>query len=268
MRQSRDDLGTGSRSAGFLKSVERTLDALELLSRHGRLGISDLARLQGVGTSTAHRIATTLANNGFAVKDNESGKYALGHKVFELSRTALCRTKPLNYIKPRLEKLVNDIKESAVCSLISRNVRHTLVVAEFLFDNHVQVRSRLFETCPIHACACGKAYLASLDDATVEDIFSDYEFTPLTEKTVTSIEALKKQLDKFREQGYVVVEEERAPQVSAIAAKINGCSNFPAALSVVAPMNRLGESRLSVVASSVMATASAIGRDLAAVEIA
>ena len=76
----------------FLKSVERTLDVLEFLSKTRSSGVTELADVIKIGTSTTHRILATLEKKGFAVQDSETGRYTIGHMVFQLTRSVMhCR---------------------------------------------------------------------------------------------------------------------------------------------------------------------------------
>ena len=56
-------------SGGNLQSVRRALFALELISEHGELGVTELGRKLGVHKATASRLIATLAERGFVERD-------------------------------------------------------------------------------------------------------------------------------------------------------------------------------------------------------
>ena len=56
-------------SGGNLQSVRRALRALELISEHGELGVTELGRKLDVHKATASRLIATLAERGFVERD-------------------------------------------------------------------------------------------------------------------------------------------------------------------------------------------------------
>src|SRR3954453_15326676 len=66
-----------------LGAVENALRLLQLYQEHHTLGVSETARLLGVGRSTAHRLLTTLRAHGFVVQD-ATRAYRVGPALREL----------------------------------------------------------------------------------------------------------------------------------------------------------------------------------------
>ena len=64
-------------------AVENALRLLQLYREREVLGVSETARLLGVGRSTAHRLLTTLRAHGFVVQD-ASRAYRVGPTLREL----------------------------------------------------------------------------------------------------------------------------------------------------------------------------------------
>ena len=71
---------------GFLKSAERTLDALEFMTTKDSIGVTELAAAKKIGVSTAHRILTTLVRRGFAARNPKTRRYSPGRKLKKLAR--------------------------------------------------------------------------------------------------------------------------------------------------------------------------------------
>ncbi|MBU0683965.1 MAG: helix-turn-helix domain-containing protein, partial [Candidatus Omnitrophica bacterium] len=167
----------------FLKSVERTLDVLEFLSKTRSIGITELADIIKIGRSTAHRILSTLENKGFAVQDLETGKYALGHMVFQLAKSVIHMIEPVKYVRPYLKELCEKIGENIAFGVITPAKDRTLVLAEEVADKAVIAKPILFQRFPLHVCPCGKAYLLSLNDKQLKTVLSKDDMVRFTEYT-------------------------------------------------------------------------------------
>lgn len=229
----------------YLKSVERTLDVLELLSKQRLVGITDLANTMKIANSTAHRMLTTLEKKGFALQDLETGKYALGHKLFDLTRSFIHTIEPMKYVRPYLEDLHEKISENISFGIVSPAKDRTLILAEMVADKSVIAKPILFEHIPIHACACGKAYLLTLNDKQLKAVLSKYTMTRFTKHTYTSLATLKKQLVNYRSLGYTLSQDELSIGLSAMAMGIcNSEDKFAGAIIITGPSFRFTDKNI------------------------
>ena len=223
----------------FLKSVERTLDVLEFLSKNRSIGITELADIVHIGRSTAHRILSTLEKKGFAVQDTETGRYALGHMVFQLAKSVIRMIEPVKYVRPSLKELCDKIGENIAFGVITPAKDRILVLAEEIADKAVIARPILFQRFPIHVCPCGKAYLLSLNDEQLKTALSKNDMVRFTEYTPTTFPVLKKQLGHFRKLGYTVSKDEFSVGLSAMASAICDAEDkFVGGIVIVGPSFR------------------------------
>ena len=244
-KRGRRKVDGGSHRTSFLKSVERTLDVLEFLSKQRLVGITDLANVMKIANSTAHRMLTTLEKKGFAVQDFETGKYALGHKLFKLTRSVIHTIEPMKYVRPYLEDLHEKIGENIAFGIVSPAKDRTLILAETLADKSIIAKPILFEPFPIHVCACGKAYLLTLNDQQLKKVLSKNTMVRFTRHTCTSLTALKKQLNDYQRLGYTLSQDELSMGLSAIAAGIcNSEDKFAGAILVAGPSLRFIEQNI------------------------
>jgi DNA-binding IclR family transcriptional regulator len=88
---------------GGLQSVLAALDLLDCFEEQEDFGVSELARTIGVAKSTAHRLLTTLCARGFAEQDEESGRYRLGLRLYDLGHLAVSRSDIRNAALPILQ---------------------------------------------------------------------------------------------------------------------------------------------------------------------
>ena len=223
----------------FLKSAERTLDVLEFLSKNRSIGITELADIIKIGRSTAHRILSTLEKKGFAVQDPDTGKYALGHMVFQLAKSVIHMMEPVKYVRPYLRELCKKIGENIAFGVITPAKDRTLILAEEIADKAVIARPILFQRFPIHVCPCGKAYLLSLNDKQLNTALSKNDIVRFTEYTPASLLTLKRQLARFHRLGYTISQNEFSIGLSAVASGLCDAENkFAGGIMIVGPSFR------------------------------
>jgi DNA-binding IclR family transcriptional regulator len=70
-----------------IRSLERALRLLEVLSDGESWKLSQLSQELGLNSSTAYRLLITLLENDYIERDNASGGYRLGLACLELARS-------------------------------------------------------------------------------------------------------------------------------------------------------------------------------------
>lgn len=238
-----------------VQSVERTFDIIEALSQEPKgISLTKLSAVTGLSKSTVHRLLSSLIIMGYAAKDEETGKYYLTVKLFELGGRIVRRFDMLAEARPFLEKLSNMTGE-AVHMVVRDGNDIVYIFKEDSGDNSVRMSSRVGLRSPMYCTAVGKAILAHLSEAEVEDIWNTSNITRHTHNTITEIDQLKRQLDIIRSLGYAVDDEENELGVRCVGASILDFSGKVAgAFSVSVPIGRMDDSRLQAIADLVLKT--------------
>jgi DNA-binding IclR family transcriptional regulator len=148
------------------RAVERALGLLRCLCDDGvltdasafpagstALTASDLARRMKLPTSTAHRLARTLADAGFLELDEGSLRYRLGPAVVELGLQAY-NDRGLPRVVPELAHLARVTRATA--DLAIRSGDHVVIVARGATLPEYAVGLRR----PLHSTSLGKVLLA------------------------------------------------------------------------------------------------------------
>jgi DNA-binding IclR family transcriptional regulator len=111
---------------------------------------------------------------------------------------------------------------------------------------------------PAHCTASGKVWLAFLPPEVVESVLS----APLavyTEKTITSPDRLREELEVIQQRGYAIDDEELEVGIWAISAPIRDIDrNVVAAMSIPFPINRLDPERVPEITQALLEAASAV----------
>ncbi len=223
-----------------VQSVERAFDLVEALARGDELGVTELAERTGLVPSTAHRLLATLAKRGYATRSSTSGGYVLGYKVVELAsalENSLARLRDLAH--PHLESIQQATGESANLTVLDGD---TVVYVDSVQGSRSM---RMFTTVGAavlaHTTASGKAMLAYRDRDALTQLYSeDGELARLTPRTLITVKALRKDLERTARRGYAIDNEEHEEGVSCVAVPIFDHTDRPcAAMSISAPTARI-----------------------------
>jgi DNA-binding IclR family transcriptional regulator len=256
--------GEGFDPRAGVSAVENALRLLQLYREREMLGVSETARLLGVGRSTAHRLLTTLRAHGFVVQDC-SRAYRVGPALRELGtaigESGVVRTR----CRPYMQALCDELGETV--NLVSLNGTDAVFVDSVETRRPLRVAGREGVVLPAHAVSAGKALLAALPVDLLRELYADEALAPLTERTLRTRTALETQLAVVRERGYAVNIGESERGITAAACAIpDVAATERLAIAVSAPSSRVhDDDDLLAVAQAVCACAESLARGLGAV---
>lgn len=237
-----DQPAADGRGRGEVQSLVRGLSLIEALADFdgGSAALGDLAARTGLSPSTTHRLLATLQAEGYVIREHDSSRYALGHRIMGTAATVQQRTGPLRAtVRPHLEAIAADTGETAY--LVVLDETHSVYLDAADGRHALRMSIRVGSTFPAHTSASAKAILAHRsDDAAIERIFSQPALARLTPRTIMTARAFRAQLGSVRERGYAVEKEELEAGVACIAAPlIDRSGEAVAALSVPGPVSRV-----------------------------
>jgi DNA-binding IclR family transcriptional regulator len=118
------------------------------------------------------------------------------------------------------------------------------------------------QTVPAHCTAAGKAFLAHLPGSDVDRICSR-RLERYTEFTLTSRTALLKELEKIRQCGYAINDQEYETESCGVAAVVrNFRGEVVAALTAAVPKHRFDRSRRQPLIDLIMSNAAEFSKKL------
>jgi IclR family pca regulon transcriptional regulator len=211
-------------STGTSQSLERGLAILSSFdSDRPLIGVSELSRELDLSRSTTHRYIATLAQLGYLQQDPQSKRYRLGPKVLDLGFSAINSMDLREVAAPHLRLLSDEtgftvnlaILDGADVVYIERC--RTARPGQRDIDLNLHVGARL----PAYCTAMGKAILAFVPDALLDEIITKIDFVPRGPNTLTSPEAFRDELARVRVAGVAVNDEELAYGLRSIAAPVN-----------------------------------------------
>jgi DNA-binding IclR family transcriptional regulator len=242
-----------------IQVIERMMSLLGALSRHATpVNLKQLATETRLHPSTAHRILSVMVDNRL-VDRIEPGTYRLGIRLLELGSLVKSRISVRQEALPHMQDLHQELGET-----VNLSVRHDdeMVYIERTSGNHSMMRvvQIIGARAPLHITAVGKLFLAE-DGPEKCGVYAQRTGLPrYTDNTLTDPDALGKELEKIRRQGYAFDNEEAEKGVSCIGAGIyNDDGRLVAGLSVSAPADRLNKAWAAQVRQTAEKISRAIG---------
>jgi DNA-binding IclR family transcriptional regulator len=220
-----------------IRSVVRAGQILkELGTGSPRLGVTELSERLGLAKATVYGLLRALESEGLVERDDETGKYRVGVTVLQLGNAYLdgneLRARSLLWADSLAERAMEAVR---VGVLVGPNV--VIVHHVFRPDDSVQMLE-VGAAIPWHASALGRAIVASLDPAHVEQLLAD-ALPALTGWTVTEPERVVAELDEVRRRGAAIEDQEAVLGEAEIAAPVFGREGPVGAIGVAGPAERL-----------------------------
>lgn len=227
-----------SRAPGSIQVIERMMSLLDALAQ-----VPDTASLKQLATatelhpSTAHRILAAMCHARF-VERQDAGNYRLGIRLLELGNIVKSRINVREIALPFMQELHEKIGEA-----INLGARHDdeIVYLERTSSGRslVRVVYLVGGRAPLHLTSLGKLFLAADGTQKVRDYARRTGLPGKTPHSLTTLEALEKELDKVRRHGIAYDDEEAELGLKCVAAPIHDDEGqVVAALSVSAPADR------------------------------
>ncbi|MGI6776686.1 MAG: IclR family transcriptional regulator [Acetivibrionales bacterium] len=247
----------------MIKAVDKALTILDVLEKEKLAGVTEIANIIGVNKSSAHRILATLETKELVEKDEATKKYKLGLGFLRYSTSVLENIEISKVAKPFLEDLVGFTQESAHLCVLSKSKNKAVFVEQKKSSEIISISGKIGDEEPVYCSAVGKNLIAFLPEEELKRIIDTIEFKPFTLRTITSKQALIAHLEKIREQGYAVDDEEIYNGVRCVAAPVrNHKGKVIASVGVSGPANRIQLNDIEKYASAVKDIAAKISRRL------
>ena len=221
--------------------LDRAVAILELLSNTSKeMSLGELTSAIGLHKSTVHRLLMVMESHRLVDKSALHGHYRLGMRLFELGSLAVANLNLRERARPRLEWLVAQTGETVHLCVLDRN--EMLYIDKLEPERSVRLATKIGRRVGIHCSAVGKAVLACMTGPSARALLGGLELPQYTPHTITVLEELLLEVDRTRERGYAMDNEEHEEGVRCLAAPIVDENGKPvAAISISGPSFRFSE---------------------------
>ena len=239
------------KQATTVQSVDRALQIVDILKDHPKgLGVTEISHRLDVSKSTAHRLLSSLLQQGFVKQEAESERYLLGLKLIELGEVVSSRLDIRTIAAPYLHQLAETTGETV--HLVMMDDLEIVYIDKTESDATIRMFSRIGKRAPMHCTGVGKAILAYLSEEKIDEVLTKRPMTKYTEHTITDQTAMKQHLQEIRERGVSFDLEEHEKGIQCAAAPLfNYHEEVVGGISVAGPMMRVDEEKLKMLAVEV-----------------
>ncbi len=152
------------------------------------------------------KLISALHAQGYVVQDRLTEHYHLGPEAVQLGMTALSRLDVRRAARPHLEALNNERGETVFLAIARDN--YVVYIDKVVCDQPIRMDAPLGVNRPYNCTAVGKVLLADLSDERLEQLAAAEIFEQRTEHSITSMEALRAEIEQVRQQGWAQDKEE------------------------------------------------------------
>jgi IclR family acetate operon transcriptional repressor len=241
-------------AAYTVKSLVKALTILDVLAEEEPpYTLTQLSRRLHLHVSTVHRLLVNLVRHGFVEEDRVSGGYQLSYRVLRMGLRVLDRLDVRQVAYPLLRDLNLRTKEAVHLAILEE--ARAISIEKFDSPQPVGLDARLGRVMALHCTGVGKTLLAFQGEELVNQIAQSPGLARMTSHTLATLPQLRKELERIREQGFALDQEEAVEGLRCVAGPVfDHAGQVVAAFSVAGPATRMTPARMSEVAQLVHET--------------
>ena len=244
-----------------VQSIERALDIIESVAEEqdGK-HLTAIAEETGLHKSTAHRIIMTLVGRGYLTK-TVSGNYRLGFKLIEEASCYINHLELQTEARPYIAEISAHLGMSAYLGMLEGD--KVIYIEKMHKATPEKLYRQIGAGVPAYCSSLGKCILSGYSKAQLEEIMADCSFMKFTEKTIDNMDALHRELNKVRSQGWAIDDEEYEKGHRCIGVPVYDYrGEIVAAVSVSGEKHVLTDERMPEIAEYLMEKAGQLSRDM------
>lgn len=223
-----------------VEAIDRALALLIALADAGPAGstLAELSKAAEVDKATAYRALSTLKHRGFATQSGAQGSYVIGPAAMQLADRAFTPRNLARALHPGLVAISRAADELVHLGILVGDQVQYLDKVEP--EHAIRVWSAVGQLVPVASTSMGRALLAA---RSVPDEQLDGYLSVLPPDRSVSLDRLRDSVVTARVRGYAVELGENQPDVGCVGVPILSSGTAVAALSITAPMSRMGDER-------------------------
>lgn len=238
-----------SEQAGF-QGVDRVVGIIDVVRTEAPASLAQIARATGLSEPTALRYLNALRRHRIVRRDEVSGVYTLGMRLFEWGEAAHGAYDPKQIAAPFLDRIADEFGETVELAGLEDGDR-VLVLDARPGSHGINKVARIGDVEEWHATSVGKSLLAAMQPSRARDIMRGLKLRGFTSTTRTTVADLERDIDAIRERGFAIDNEESERGLRCVGVAIRDRFGSPMfAISVSGPTYRMTEEAVPVIAAS------------------
>ena len=249
--------------AFYNRSLERALNILNVFdSERQALTLAQLSATLNLPRATVLRLCSTLVKFSFLKQDQETKKYSLGIRLFELGTIVYNSFSLRRIASHHLAQLRTKLGTTVFLGVLDND---DLVYIDKREDsrNPVRFTSEIGRRRPPYWGMVGPMIMAYQSDSEIQRLLEGRPFVPTAKKSFTSKEEFVEWLHQIRKQGFAIDQETAIDGIAGVAAPIHDVSGKVfAAIGVAFISSSVDSKGVKRMVKEATATAHNISREL------
>lgn len=238
----------------------KALDLLDALDDGGPATLTELSARTGIHKATALRVLANLEERQLVQRDGQ-GRYRLGVRLLQLGARISADLDLRTVARPVLHALHQELDETINLGVPAEG---GLVYIDILQSSRgLQMTATVGMRDDYHSSALGKAMMAEWPLAAVERSLPPDPLPGKTANTIITRPLLLNALQRTRNEGFAIDDEENEPGARCVAAPVfDHRGQCVGAISVAGPASRVTTARIPALGRRVRAAAAEISFQL------
>lgn len=205
----------------YSESLARGLSVLLSFNEdRSQQSLSDIARVVQLPKASVQRALNTLRHLGFVEQDGRL--YRVTTKILQFATTYLASTRLPALAQPVCARVAKQVLET--CAMAIRDDDHMLIVAKHEPRGMMPILPAIGYRLPSVSTSLGRAMLAQLSEDEVSALLASGTIPVLTPHTtpytLTEPEAIRAAIDRARQNGYAIADQEIELGLRSIAVPV------------------------------------------------
>ncbi|MDD1793440.1 IclR family transcriptional regulator [Enterovibrio sp. ZSDZ42] len=191
----------------FVGSVKKAFEIIEAFDvRTQSMSLTELVQVTGMGKSAVQRYVYTLEELGYLTKSPTSKRYELSLKMLLPASSYLSQNNLVSAINPHIINLRQNLDARVGVSVYHQEKVVYLIPLQSITEAYPNDYPGF--TVPIYCTSSGRIFLSTFDDNKVDSILEKEAKKPFTPLTITNEEDIKNEVQKFKQNGYCITNQE------------------------------------------------------------
>jgi IclR family acetate operon transcriptional repressor len=222
-----------------VKSANRTLDLFELFARQRQpLTLSEVAAALNAPLSSCFNLVQALKGRGFLYGLNARRQIYPSRKMYEVAVAIATGEAWLEQVLPRLEKLRDETRETAILGKEQSGWVVYLAVLEG--PQNIRYTARPGDLKPLHSSSIGKVLVSAMTLRERTKAIATIPLNSMTGATITDRREFASEIERTDSRGYAITRGENVVDVMAVAMPVKiGDETY--GIAIAGPMHRMTE---------------------------
>ena len=234
--------------------VKKAVMVLRFLVKQPKpAGVSEISGKLGLNKSTAFGILRALTEEGLIQQDKSTKRYQVGNDLIQLSKETLLATDFAALVRPLMETLSEMVSETVCLGTIEGDRVKVIEVVQA--KKELRVSTPVGTIFSIKTPALLKVYLSTMTDQDIAAYMKNRPLHHYTDKSITDMEELLREVRKTKESGFALNLEEFREGIRAVTSPVFERDRLKALLWVVGFSSSLDDEALHSVTAHLVDTA-------------